>query len=103
MNQPININEKFSKFSEHWRPKIVAQLNGQDFKLAKIKGEYPFHAHEAEDEMFFCWKGAFILDFEGGESVPVGEGECIVVPKGCLLYTSPSPRDLSTSRMPSSA
>ena len=80
MNQPININEKFSKFSEHWRPKIVAQLNGQDFKLAKIKGEYPFHAHEAEDEMFFCWKGAFILDFEGGESVPVGEGECIVVP-----------------------
>ena len=82
MNQPININEKFSKFSEHWRPKIVAQLNGQDFKLAKIKGEYPFHAHEHEDEMFFCWKGSFILDFEGGKSVPVSEGECIVVPKG---------------------
>ena len=73
MNQPININEKFSKFSEHWRPKIVAQLNGQDFKLAKIKGEYPFHAHEHEDEMFFCWKGSFILDFEHGESVAVGE------------------------------
>ena len=91
MNQPINIDEKFSKFSEHWRPKIVAQLNGQDFKLAKIKGEYPFHAHEHEDEMFFCWKGSFILDFEGGDSV------------ACLLYTSPSPRDLSTSRMPSSA
>ena len=82
MTQPININEKFSKFSEHWRPKIVAQLNGQDFKLAKIKGEYPFHAHEAEDEMLFCWRGSFILDFEGGDSVPVSEGECIVVPKG---------------------
>ena len=82
MNQPINIDEKFSKFSEHWRPKIVAQLNGQEFKLAKIKGEYPFHAHEAEDEMFFCWRGSFILDFEGGDSVPVSEGECIVVPKG---------------------
>ena len=82
MNQPINIDEKFSKFSEHWRPKIVAQLNGQDFKLAKIKGEYPFHAHEGEDEMFFCWRGSFILDFEGGESVHVKEGECIVVPKG---------------------
>jgi len=82
MNQPININEKFSKFSEHWRPKIVAQLNGQDFKLAKIKGEYPFHAHEHEDEMFFCWRGSFVLDFEHGESVPVGEGECVVVPKG---------------------
>ena len=84
MNQPININEKFSKFSEHWRPKIVAQLNGQDFKLAKIKGEYPFHAHEHEDEMFFCWKGSFILDFEDGESVHVDEGEAIVVPKGVV-------------------
>ena len=84
MTQKININEKFSKFSEHWRPKIVAELNGQEFKLAKIKGEYPFHAHEGEDEMFFCWKGSFILDFEGGESVHVGEGEAIVVPKGVV-------------------
>ena len=84
MTTKINIDEKFSKFSEHWRPKIVAELNGQEFKLAKIKGEYPFHAHEGEDEMFFCWKGSFILDFEGGESVPVGEGEAIVVPKGVV-------------------
>ena len=84
MTQKININEKFSKFSEHWRPKIVAELNGQEFKLAKIKGEYPFHAHEGEDEMFFCWKGSFILDFQDGESVHVGEGEAIVVPKGVV-------------------
>ena len=84
MTTKINIDEKFSKFSEHWRPKIVAELNGQEFKLAKIKGEYPFHAHEGEDEMFFCWRGSFILDFEGGESVPVGEGEAIVVPKGVV-------------------
>ena len=84
MTQKININEKFSKFSEHWRPKIVAELNGQEFKLAKIKGEYPFHAHEGEDEMFFCWKGSFVLDFEGGESVHVSEGEAIVVPKGVV-------------------
>ena len=84
MTTKININEKFSKFSEHWRPKIVAELNGQEFKLAKIKGEYPFHAHEGEDEMFFCWKGSFILDFEDGESVHVDEGEAIVVPKGVV-------------------
>ena len=84
MTTKININEKFSKFSEHWRPKIVAEFNGQEFKLAKIKGEYPFHAHEGEDEMFFCWRGSFILDFEGGESVHVGEGEAIVVPKGVV-------------------
>ena len=84
MTTKINIDEKFSKFSEHWRPKIVAELNGQEFKLAKIKGEYPFHAHEGEDEMFFCWKGSFILDFEDGESVSVNEGEAIVVPKGVV-------------------
>ena len=84
MTDKFNINEKFSKFSEHWRPKIVAELNGQEFKLAKIKGEYPFHAHEDEGEMFFCWKGSFILDFQGGESVHVGEGEAIVVPKGAV-------------------
>jgi len=59
-------------------------LNGQEFKLAKIKGEYPFHAHEGEDEMFFCWRGSFILDFENAESVHVKEGECIVVPKGVV-------------------
>ncbi len=84
MTEVININEKFSKFSEHWRPKIVAELNGQEFKLAKIKGEYPFHAHEGEDEMFFCWKGAFVLEYENGESVYVDEGEAIVVPKGVV-------------------
>jgi len=84
MTTKINIDEKFSKFSEHWRPKIVAELNGQEFKLAKIKGEYPFHAHEGEDEMFFCWRGSFILDFQDGESVHVDEGEAIVVPKGVV-------------------
>ena len=84
MRTKINIDEKFSKFSEHWRPKIVAELNGQEFKLAKIKGEYPFHAHEGEDEMFFCWKGSSILDFADGESVSVNEGEAIVVPKGVV-------------------
>lgn len=84
MTQKININEKLELFSEHWRPKIVAELNGQEFKLAKIKGEYPFHAHEGEDEMFFCWRGSFILDFENAESVHVKEGECIVVPKGVV-------------------
>lgn len=82
MNQKINIDEKFSKFSEHWRPKIVAELNGQEFKLAKIKGEYPFHAHENEDEMFFVWRGALELDFKDGSVVRLEEGEAYVIPKG---------------------
>ena len=82
MNQKINIDEKFSKFSEHWRPKIVAELNGQEFKLAKIQGEYPFHAHENEDEMFFVWRGALELDFIDGSVVRLEEGEAYVIPKG---------------------
>ncbi|MEP1231167.1 MAG: cupin domain-containing protein [Litorimonas sp.] len=84
MTAKFNIDEKFSKFSEHWRPKIVAELNGQEFKLAKIKGEYPFHAHEGEDEMFVCWKGEFVLEYETGERVDVKQGEAIVVPKGVV-------------------
>lgn len=84
MINKINIDEKFSLFSEHWRPKIAAELNGQEFKLAKFHGEYPFHAHEHEDEMFFCWRGEFILDIEGQDSVPVKAGEAIVVPKGVV-------------------
>ena len=82
MNEKININEKFSMFSEQWRPKIVAQLNGQDFKLAKIQGEYPWHAHEAEDEMFLVWRGSLELDFRDGSVVRLEEGEAYVIPKG---------------------
>lgn len=82
MPDKINIDEKFSLFSEHWRPKIVAELNGQEFKLAKVKGEYPWHAHEEEDEMFFIWKGALELDFRDGETVRLEAGEALVIPKG---------------------
>jgi len=81
MTQKINIDEKFSLFSEHFRPKIVAELNGQEFKLAKIKGDYPWHSHEDADEMFFIWKGNIVLEFRT-HSVELGEGEAIVVPKG---------------------
>ena len=91
MNQPININEKFSKFSEHWRPKIVAQLNGQDFKLAKIQGEYPFHADAERPQSIRgmdCSEAPEPETVQGNAepawvpSVIIKEGECIVVPKG---------------------
>jgi mannose-6-phosphate isomerase-like protein (cupin superfamily) len=81
MTSKINIDEKFSLFTEHFRPKIVAELNGQEFKLAKIKGEYPWHSHEDADEMFFVWKGNITLEFRT-HSVELSEGEAIVVPKG---------------------
>jgi hypothetical protein len=54
-----SIAEKFSLFSEHWRPKVVAQLNGQDVKLVKFKGEFVRHHHKNEDEMFLVWRGSF--------------------------------------------
>lgn len=81
MIDKINIDEKFAKFSEHWRPKIVSELNGQEFKLVKIEGEYPWHAHADADEMFFIWKGEIRLDFRT-HSVALKAGEAIVVPKG---------------------
>jgi len=81
MVDKINIDEKFTKFSDHWRPKIVAELNGQEFKLVKIKGEYPWHSHEDADEMFFIWKGEIKLEFRT-HSVDLKAGEAIVVPMG---------------------
>jgi mannose-6-phosphate isomerase-like protein (cupin superfamily) len=77
----INITEKFNKFSEHWTPKIIAECNGQLVKLAKTKGEFLWHKHENEDEMFIVFKGTFMLEFRD-KTVEVKEGEMIVVPKG---------------------
>ncbi len=81
IHDKINLDEKFSLFSEHWRPKVVAELNGQEMKLVKIKGEFPWHHHEQEDEMFFVWRGQIRLEFRDG-SVTVNEGEALVVPRG---------------------
>jgi mannose-6-phosphate isomerase-like protein (cupin superfamily) len=76
----VNIATKFAQFSEHWRPKVVAELNGQELKLVKIKGEFPWHHHDV-DELFLCWRGGFRLEFRD-RSVDVKAGEFIVVPPG---------------------
>ena len=81
MTDKINIDEKFSLFSEHWRPKIVADLNGQELKLAKLHGEFPWHSHANEDELFLVWKGNLKMQFRD-KTVELSEGESIVVPKG---------------------
>ena len=77
----ININKKFQLFDDHWNPKIVAELNGQAVKLAKVQGEFVWHSHENEDEMFYVIKGLLTINFRD-KSVEVGEGEMIVIPKG---------------------
>ena len=78
--EAVNIAEKFGRFSEHWRPKVVAELNGQELKLVKIKGEFPWHHHDV-DEMFMVWRGSFRLDLEDRQ-IELKAGEFIVVPAG---------------------
>jgi mannose-6-phosphate isomerase-like protein (cupin superfamily) len=77
----INLLEKFNLFSEHWSPKIVGELNGQQVKLAKFKGSFIFHQHENEDELFMVIKGKFKMEFRD-KSVDVNEGEILIVPRG---------------------
>jgi len=77
----VNIDEKLSLFSDHWSPKIVGELNGQHVKLAKFKGEFVWHSHENEDEMFFVVKGSFVMEFRD-RSIVVNENEFLIVPKG---------------------
>jgi mannose-6-phosphate isomerase-like protein (cupin superfamily) len=77
----INIKEKLSLFSDHWKPKIIGDLNDCHVKLAKFKGEFVWHHHEKEDELFFVLKGRFLMKFRTHE-VWIEEGEMIIVPKG---------------------
>ena len=79
--EKINIAQKLSLVSEHWRPKIVGELNGQHVKLVKLKGEFIWHRHEREDELFLVVKGSLRMDFRD-RSVQVEEGEFIIVPRG---------------------
>lgn len=80
--KPINILQKFDLFSDHWNPKVIAQLNGQEIKLAKIKGEFVWHDHANEDELFLIYKGTLFIDFRDGTTVELNPGEFYVVPKG---------------------
>lgn len=77
----INIVEKFNSFQEQWTPKIIGELNGQQVKLAKLKGEFVWHSHEEEDELFMIFKGTLIMEFRDRTEV-VKEGETIIVPRG---------------------
>jgi mannose-6-phosphate isomerase-like protein (cupin superfamily) len=77
----VNISEKLNLIHDYWNPRIAGELNGQQIRLVKIKGEFAFHQHDNEDEMFLVIKGALKLDFKT-EIIDVFEGEFIIVPKG---------------------
>jgi mannose-6-phosphate isomerase-like protein (cupin superfamily) len=79
--QTGNLDDKFSRFSEHWRPKVIAGLNGQEVKIVKVQGVFPWHHHDACEEMFLVWKGRFRVEFRD-RVVEMGPGEFVVVPRG---------------------
>lgn len=81
MPEKINLAEKFSRITEYWKPYIAGELNGQLVKLDKLKGEFVWHHHENEDEMFLVVKGRFRIEFRD-RTVWLEEGEFIVVPRG---------------------
>jgi mannose-6-phosphate isomerase-like protein (cupin superfamily) len=81
MVEKANLSEKLARVSEHWSPKIVAELNGQHVKVVKFAGDFTWHHHEREDEMFLVVKGRFRMDLRD-KSIWIEEGEFVVVPRG---------------------
>jgi len=77
----VNLTQKFSLINDHWSPKIVGELNESYVKVAKLKGEFVWHHHEKEDEMFFVIKGKLIIRFKDRD-IKIEEGEFLIIPKG---------------------
>ena len=77
----INISQKLAQFNDHWNPKIIGELNHQHVKLAKLKGEFIWHKHDNEDEMFLVLKGTLKIEFRDRIET-INENEMIIVPRG---------------------
>jgi mannose-6-phosphate isomerase-like protein (cupin superfamily) len=79
--EKVNIEEKLKRISDYWNPRIVGELNGQQVKLTKLNGEFIWHKHDNEDEMFLIISGDFVMELRDG-SINVKPGEFIIIPKG---------------------
>lgn len=77
----VNIGEKLSLFSDHWNPRIVGELNGQHVKLAKFQGEFVWHKHDHEDELFLVLEGSFKMELRD-KTLEIKKGEFVIIPKG---------------------
>ena len=77
----VNLAEKFALFADHWSPKVVGELNGQQVKLVKFVGEFVWHKHDAEDELFLVVSGSFRMEFRD-RTVSLTAGEFLIVPRG---------------------
>ena len=80
-SKKINIKQKFSKFSEYWSPKVLAEMNDYEFKIARIKGEFIWHNHTETDEVFIVIEGSMKILLKG-ETIQLSKGDLYVVPKG---------------------
>ena len=80
--QKINLAEAFGRFSDHWSPKIVGDVNEAQVKVVKLAGAFEWHSHEAEDELFLVVEGRMRMGLAGTEDVDLGPGELIIVPRG---------------------
>ena len=78
---PINLSDKLSQFSDQWSPKIIAQIDDYQFKLARLEGDFVWHAHPETDEVFFILDGELRIDFRDG-SITLSPGEMLIVPRG---------------------
>jgi mannose-6-phosphate isomerase-like protein (cupin superfamily) len=81
MIEKVNLSEKFGLFGEHWSPKIAGEVNDSLVKLVKFRGDFVWHKHETEDEMFFVVKGSITIRLRDGD-VQLGEGEFVIIPRG---------------------
>jgi len=79
--QKVNVADKFARFQEHWKPKIIGELNDSYVKAVKLQGEFVWHQHEREDELFFVTKGRLLIKLRDGE-VQLAPGEFLVIPRG---------------------
>jgi mannose-6-phosphate isomerase-like protein (cupin superfamily) len=77
----VNIAEKLNLFKDHWNPRIVGELNGQHIKLAKFQGEFVWHKHDNEDEMFLVLEGSFNMELRD-KIIEINKGDFIIIPKG---------------------
>ena len=79
--QKVNLTEKLNLIDEYWSPKLVGELNAQVIKLAKIKGEFTWHKHDAEDEMFLVLEGRLVIKFRD-QNITLESGEILIIPRG---------------------
>jgi mannose-6-phosphate isomerase-like protein (cupin superfamily) len=87
MKSKVSVNESCNRLDETWSPRVIATLNGQEVKLVRAKGVFPWHRHDDADEFFLVWKGRFSVEFRD-RRVDMESGECVLVPRGVEHRTS---------------